>query len=84
MTLRRHYTPAFSHGLPGNVSNLLLPSFSDPGVEPIDLKDAPGRTKEQSAFDLKDFTLNRCRDAEKSGKKLVIISNSSAEKDDLV
>lgn len=77
------HTGFFPMAYSGNVSNLLLPSFSDPGVELIDLKDALAEQKSNPHFDLKDFTLNRCRDAEKSGKKLVIISNSSAEKDDL-
>lgn len=73
----------FPMSFSGDASNLGISSLSDPSIELIDLKEAIAQQKTNPHFDTKDYVVTRCRDAEKYGKKLVVITNSTNEKDEM-
>lgn len=66
-----------------NANNLSLPSFSDKSVYQVDIKNILIQQKDNPHVDLKAHILSECTQAEKEGRKLVIITNSSDLKDEV-
>lgn len=81
LVLNEDYFPfAFS----GNTTNLVFFKWQDENIQYYDLNDILEQNEHNPHFDLADNILTAAKEAEKEGKKIFIVTNTSNIKDGLV
>lgn len=75
------HTDYFPLAFSGQTENLSFNNIYNPAVQVYDLKDVMAEQKDNPHFDMKDHLLTLAKKAEMEGKKLFVVTNSSAEKD---